>query len=85
MTQHDVLELFRMQASSLGAVEASQSDIILRLAQLIANVREYLPEEDFEELIHIGAVLYQEGLGQYRARTEVAATMKQSAQGRETR
>lgn len=84
MTQHDVLELFRVQASSLGEVEASQSEIILRLAQLIADTKAYLPEKDFEVLVHIGAVMYQEGLGQYRARQEVATTMERSSQSQQT-
>jgi hypothetical protein len=82
MTQDDVLELFREQATILGQVQASQSDIILRLAQLLADSKGRLSKENFEELVQIGAVMYQEGLGQFRARAEVATTMKKSAQGR---
>lgn len=82
MTQEDVVELFREKAATLGQVQATQSDIILRLAQLLADSRGRLSKENFEELVHIGAVMYQEGLGQFRARSEVTATMKKSAQGR---
>jgi hypothetical protein len=82
MEQKDVLELFREQAATFGQLQSSQSDIILRLAQLLADSKGRLPKEIFEELVHIGAVMYQEGLGQYRARTEVAETMKKSSQAR---
>lgn len=82
MTQEDVLKLFRERAAALGQVQSSQSDIILRLAQLLADSRGRLSKENFEELVHIGAVMYQEGLGQYMARAEVTATMEKSAQKR---
>lgn len=78
MTRDDVLELFRKQAATLGEVKSSQSDIILKLADLLAESKGRLSKENFEELLHIGAVMYQEGLGQFRARTELAATMKKS-------
>lgn len=81
MIQNEVLGMFRDQAASLGKVEASQADIILRLAQLLADCRDRLPQEYFDEFIHIGAVMYQEGLGKFRARTEVAETVRQSARG----
>lgn len=82
MTQEDVVELFRQQAATLGEVQSSQTEIILRLAQLLADSRGRLSKENFEELVHIGAVMYQQGLGQYRARAEVAATMIKSAHER---
>lgn len=80
MKQHEVLQLFRTQAESLGNVKESQSEIINRLAQLLADSRGRLSKEHFEELVHIGAVMYKEGLGKHRARMEVAATMKESVE-----
>jgi hypothetical protein len=84
MTQDDVLELFREQAARLGEVQATQTDIILKLAQLLAESRGRLSQENFKELVHIGAVMYQEGLGQFRARTEVTAIMTKSAHQRKS-
>lgn len=78
MNQQDVLELFRKEARSLGAVQESQNEIINRLAQLLADSKGRLSKENFDALVHIGAVMYQEGLGKYRAKSEVAATMKES-------
>jgi len=75
MTQHDVLDMFRERAAALGEIEPSQADIILRLAQLLADCRAALPPACFDEFTHIGAVMYQEGLGKFRARSELAATM----------
>lgn len=82
MTQDDVLELFREQAATLGEVKSTQSDIVLRLAQLMADSTGHLSKENFDELVRIGAVMYQEGLGQFTARSEVAALMKKSVQDR---
>jgi hypothetical protein len=79
MTQDDVLELFRERAAALGEVQSTQTDIIMRLATLLADSRGRLSKESFEELVHIGAVLYQEGSERYRARAEVAETMRESA------
>jgi hypothetical protein len=78
MTRDDVIELFRQQAAALGNVKESQHDIIMELAQLLAESRGRLSKENFESLVHIGAVMYQEGLRDYRARSEVAATMEAS-------
>lgn len=80
MTQYDVLELFKERAEKLDVLQASQSDIILRLAQLLADSREYMSKENFEELVQIGAVMYKEGQGQFRARSELATLMKTSVQ-----
>lgn len=80
MTQDDVLGLFRQQAATLGEVQSTQTDIIMRLAQLLADSRGRLSKENFEELVHIGAVMYQESAAQFRARTEVAAIMNKSDQ-----
>lgn len=85
MTQDEILELFREQAATLGEVQATQTDIILRLATLLADSKGRLSKENFEELVHIGAVMYQESRGLYRARAEVAETMRQSALDRKRR
>lgn len=82
MTQREVLDMFRNEAALLGVVEASQADIILRLAQLLADCQDSLPREGFDEFVHIGAVMYQEGLGKFRARAEVSETIRKSAQNR---
>lgn len=78
MTQDEVIELFRQQSATLGEVKASQHDIIMSLAQLLADSSGRLSKENFESLVHIGAVMYQEGLSQYRARSEIEATMETS-------
>lgn len=78
MNQQDVLNMFRQEAESIDQVEESQGDIINKLAQLLAESRGRLSKENFEDLVHIGAVMYKEGLGKHRARAEVAATMKDS-------
>lgn len=78
MTQSDVLDLFRKQAATLGEVPATQNEIIFKLAQLLADSRGRLSKEIFEELVFIGAVMYQEGMGQFKARAEVATLMKNS-------
>jgi hypothetical protein len=82
MTQDEVLEMFRKHAEVLGKVEESQRDIILSLAQLLAESNGRLSKENFDKLVHIGAVMYQEGLGQFNARNETAAIMKRSVQER---
>jgi hypothetical protein len=83
MTQDDVLELFRKQAATLGEVQSTQADIVLGLAQLVADSQEHLSKENFDELMHIGAVMYQKGLGQFTARSEVTDMMEKSVQDRE--
>jgi hypothetical protein len=79
MTRDDVLGLFREQVATLGEVQSTQTDIIMRLAQLIADSNVRLSKDNFEVLVHIGAVMYQESAGQFRARSEVAAIMEKSA------
>lgn len=82
MEQHDVLQLFREKAAALGEVKPMQTDIILRLATLLADSRGRLSKENFDELVQIGATMYQEGLGRYRASSELSETMKQSNRDR---
>ena len=78
MTKEEILKLFREEAETLGNIPDTQTDIIMRLAQLLAESRGKLSKENFEELIHIGAVLYQKGEGQFQARKDIASIMKQS-------
>jgi hypothetical protein len=78
MTQDDVLGLFRQQAATLGEVQSTQTDIIMRLAQLLADSNGRLSKDNFEELVYIGAVMYQESAAKFRARSEVAAIMQKS-------
>lgn len=80
MTQQDIIELFRQESHYLGRVPNSQAGIIVKLADVIAAVGADISQEDFDALIHIGAVMYQEGEGLYRARHEVAETMLHSVQ-----
>jgi hypothetical protein len=82
MKKDDVLLLFREKAATLGTIPATQDDIIVKLAELLANSQGYLSKDDFDDLVHIGAVMYQRGLSNFRAGTEVAATMRQSVQER---
>lgn len=82
MTQNEVIEMFRAKAATLGTLPATQRDIIQDLAKLLAESKGRLSKENFEMLVHIGAVMYQEALGKYRAGVEVTATMKKSADAR---
>ena len=84
MTQDEVIELFRAEAATLGTLPHTQRDIIHQLATLLAESKGRLSKDNFETLVHIGAVMYQEGLGKYRAGVEVAATMKKSVENRDT-
>ena len=83
MTHDEILKLFREEAALLGAEPENQNDLILRLAQLLADSKGRLPKENFDELVHIGAVLYQKGLGQYNARADVAEIMRSSLEDQE--
>lgn len=78
MKQEDVLELFRNEAKKLGRIEPTQSNIILTLAQILSDSKERLPDTAFQQLVHIGAAMYQAGLSNYRAQSEVGETMRTS-------
>jgi len=78
MKQNDVLDRFKAVASTLGKIEPTQSDAILKLAQIIADASHRLTEEEIDRFVNVGAVLYQEALSEHRARTEVDLTMRDS-------
>jgi hypothetical protein len=80
MTQDEILSLFRQQAADPNTEIPSQTDLILKLSQLLADSRGKLSKENFEELVHIGAVLYKSGQTQFNARQNVSDIMRQSAQ-----
>jgi stalled ribosome rescue protein Dom34 len=82
MTTDDILDLFQKDAESLGEIKNTQSDIIMSLAQVIADCKDFITQENYEKLLHIGAVMYQEGLSQYMARSEVDDIMKESSAAR---
>lgn len=79
MTQNEVIDMFRTKAATLDTLPATQRDIILRLADLLAESKGRLSKENFETLVHIGAVMFKEANGKYKAGVEMAATMKKSA------
>lgn len=78
MTQDEILEMFRAEASRMAVEAAPANEIILELAQLLADSRGRLSKENFETLVHIGGVLYKAGLEQFNARQDVAGIMQQS-------
>jgi hypothetical protein len=79
MDQRDVLLRFREVSLMLGRIEPSQSDAILRLGQVIANASSRLTEDEIDELVRVGAVLYQEALSQREARADLETTMRESS------
>jgi hypothetical protein len=55
-----------------------KSQLILGLAQLLADSRGRLSKENFETLVQLGAALYKEGNSQYQARSDVDSIMNRS-------
>ncbi|RJG06781.1 hypothetical protein D3870_12900 [Noviherbaspirillum cavernae] len=82
MTQDEILDMFRQQADSMPPESPTLNAVILELAQILAQSRGRLPEETFETLVRIGAVLYKEGRNRFDARSDVAEIMKKSAEDR---
>ncbi|MGV3742324.1 MAG: hypothetical protein ACO1NO_08440 [Burkholderiaceae bacterium] len=80
MTQDEILDLFRQQAADMQAGQPAQSDLILNLAQLLADSRGKLSKENFDALVHIGASLYKSGQDQFDARRNVSDIMRRSAE-----
>ena len=82
MTQDQILDMFRTKADRLPLELPIANEIILELAQLLAESRGRLSKETFETLVHIGSVLYQDGRNQFDARADIAAIMKKSVENR---
>ncbi len=83
MTQEEVFSLFRQQAAKMTQEAPSQGDLIRDLAQLLADSRGRLSKENFDMLVHIGAVLYKDGLNQFNARKNVSEIMRDSIESRQ--
>lgn len=82
MTQEEILGMFQAEANRMPLELPVANEIILELAQLLAESRERLSKETFETLVHIGGVLYKEGRSRFDARADISAIMKQSAENR---
>ena len=80
MTQDEILDLFRQCAADMTAVQPAQSDLILKLSQLLADSRGRLSKENFDMLVYIGAALYKSGQDQFNARQNVSDIMRRSAE-----
>jgi hypothetical protein len=80
MNQDEILAMFRQQADMMDKERSGRNDLILKLAQLLADSRGTLSKENFETLLHIGAVLYKEGRSQFQARSDVNAIMSRSVE-----
>jgi hypothetical protein len=79
MTQDEILDMFRQRAETLDA-STTANGTINDLANLLAQSRGRLSKENFDALLQIGAVLYKDGLSQFRARSEVTAMMNKSVE-----
>jgi len=82
MTQDEVLDMFRQQADSMPHELLTPNAVILELAQLLAESREYLSSKNFETLVRVGSALYKEARDQFDARSDVAEIMRKSAENR---
>lgn len=78
MNQDEVLKLFEQEAELLDKTFIRQGDMIRQLAQLIADSRHQLSEQQFAILVRIGATLQKKTQSQNRARSEIATTMRDS-------
>lgn len=83
MSQDEILDLFRQRASDMQRDLPTQGDLIRQLSQLLADSRGKLSKENFDSLVHIGAVLYKVGLDQFNARQHVSDLMQHSVRDRE--
>lgn len=78
MTREDALQLFMEEANKLEKAYARQDDIIMQLAQLVADGESVLQKEDLDVLVKIGATLYKANRSRKQARKEIADTMRES-------
>lgn len=79
MTQDEILNIFRQEADKMSSDAAPLNDVILALAQLLADSRGKLSKENFEVLSKIGGVLYKEGKIQFNAKSDVDTIMNLSS------
>jgi hypothetical protein len=84
MTEDEVLKRIRKEADDLPVTDTVQGDTIMQFLSVLAESQALLPPENFDRLMHIAALLYKEGLSNFRARTEVAVTMDASVVGDDT-
>ena len=80
MTRKDIVELFKREARFLEPLHEAQSTIIVELAEVIACIHGNIRQDSFDTLVRIGAIMYRDGLDQFRARKEVAAIMQHADQ-----
>lgn len=78
MTREDALQLFMAEANRLEKAYARQDDIIMQLAQLVADGESVLQKEELEVLVKIGATLYKANRSKKQARKDIADTMRKS-------
>ncbi|SNT35552.1 hypothetical protein SAMN06265795_12825 [Noviherbaspirillum humi] len=80
MTQEEILALFREHADTLPleAQAPMLRDVILDLAQLLADSRGRLSKENFDTLTAIGGVLYRQAKSDFDAISDLDSMMKQS-------
>lgn len=78
MNQDQVLELFSQRAITLQETYSRSQDVIALLANITAHCHELISPEDVDALVHVGGILVKLSDRQTRARTEIAATMKNS-------
>jgi hypothetical protein len=79
MTQDEIVALFRREAGRMKEPLSEQNDLILQLAQLLADSRGRLSKENFDTLVYIGAALYKEGDSRFHARSDMGALMARTA------
>lgn len=82
MTQDEILDMFRQQSDCTTQELPTLNEVILELAQLLADSSERLSKENFETLVWIGGVLYKKGRDRFDAQSDVAKIMKNSAENR---
>lgn len=85
MTQEEILEMFRLEASRMPLEPIPAHETILVLADLLAQSRGRLSKENFETLVHVGGILYKAGSEQFNARQDVANVMQRSTKSRKNK
>ncbi|HEV2612946.1 MAG TPA: hypothetical protein VGU61_21990 [Noviherbaspirillum sp.] len=83
MTQEEVLATFRQLASDVETELPGRNEVILELAQLLADSRGRLSKENFEALVRIGSALYKDGHTQFKGKSDVDTIMRRSSENQE--